>query len=170
MEPTARTQVEADPRFPSGPWTGFFAQRVRPGRNTMSLDLHFRDGCLEGKGSDAVGPFTFSGSYDTSDGKCRWIKQYLGQHAVTYSGVNEGQGIWGVWEINVLWGLIRDRGVFHIWPRGMTPADADLTERAFQGDSGNGRVVAGTLGLAFLVGLYVVFRFVLAPMIERLFR
>ena len=53
---------------------------------------------IAGEGLDRVGPFTFHGDYDLADGKCRWVKQYLGRHHVTYTGINQGQGIWGVWE------------------------------------------------------------------------
>src|SRR5262245_55636613 len=131
MNPRDVLAVEADPRFPSGPWTGFFIQRMLPGRQTMTLDLTFHDGHMEATGGDVVGPFTFQGSYDRQSGDCRWTKKYLGKHRVSYAGANEGQGIWGVWEISLLWGLYRDRGVFHIWPEGMTPsAEADVTEKA----------------------------------------
>jgi hypothetical protein len=124
--------VERDARFPSGPWTGFFLQWWLPGRHTMALDLTFNGGQLQADGSDAVGPFTFHGDYDRSDGKCRWIKYYHGRHEVTYSGVNEGEGIWGVWEIRLAGGLYKDQGVFHIWPRGMTPtAAAQATVSAY---------------------------------------
>jgi hypothetical protein len=98
----------------------------------MTIDLNFLNGQMHAKGSDIVGPFTFEGIYDVADGKCRWIKQYLGKHQVTYTGVNEGQGIWGVWEIRALGGLYRDQGVFHIWPEGITPSEeADLTVQAY---------------------------------------
>jgi hypothetical protein len=123
--------VEADPRFPSGPWTGFFVQSWLPGRHTMMLDMMFKDGALTAKGSDRVGPFTFTGSYDQADGRCDWTKQYLDKHQVRYAGVNEGEGIWGVWQIRLFHGLYLDRGVFHIWPLGMTPSEeADRTVRA----------------------------------------
>src|SRR5262249_28154371 len=103
-------------------------------------------------GSDVVGPFTFSGSYDAATGTCRWTKQYLGKHWVSYTGVNEGQGIWGVWEINLLWGLIRDRGVFHIWPQGMTPSEgAELTVRAFLEPAASGSVWRPVLGLGVVL-------------------
>src|SRR5262249_18488789 len=126
--------TERDARFPSSSWTGFFWQRMTPGRHRMNIEMVFRDGDLEATGSDRVGPFTVSGSYDVAAGACRWIKQYRGKHQVTYTGVNQGQGIWGAWEITQLWGLWRDRGVFHIWPEGMNPAEqTDLTEEAFLG-------------------------------------
>jgi hypothetical protein len=124
MEKPDAPVVESDSRFPSGPWTGFFLQWWLPGRHTMALDLTFNGGQLEAHGSDPVGSFSFQGDYDRAEGKCRWIKYYHGKHHVTYSGVNEGEGIWGVWEIRLLGGLYLDQGVFHIWPRGMTPTAA----------------------------------------------
>ena len=105
---------ENDARFPSGPWTGFFLQCWLPGRNMMAIDLNFEAGKLHANGSDIVGPFTFNGDYSRADGKCQWTKQYLGRHRVTYTGVNEGHGIWGVWEIRQFGGLWKDKGVFHI--------------------------------------------------------
>ena len=47
--------VETDPRFPSGPWTGFFLQRAIPGRHRMELRLTFHGGVMEGEGRDRVG-------------------------------------------------------------------------------------------------------------------
>jgi hypothetical protein len=166
--------LERDPRFPSGRWTGFYIQPWMPGRHTMTLDLTFRDGGLEAQGSDRVGGFTFSGSYDPKDGACRWTKQYLGKHEVSYSGVNEGKGIWGVWEIRLLWGLYRDRGVFHLWPEGMSPdADADLTERALLDDVGHRPpflVLASAVGFCLLVAGYIILRLHAREWIEALFR
>jgi hypothetical protein len=137
MTPADLNELENDPRFPSGRWTGFFIQPWIPGRHTMNLELTFQHCRIEADGSDWVGPFTFSGSYDSANGKCAWIKQYLRKHQVSYSGVNEGNGIWGVWEIRQLGGWYRDRGGFHIWPEGMKPAtDADLTEQALRAELG----------------------------------
>jgi hypothetical protein len=124
MNPLDVAAVEHDPRFPSGSWTGFYLQWWMPGRHDMAIDLTFAAGQLQATGSDRVGPFTFQGEYIPADGQCRWVKTYLGRHQVTYSGVNEGEGIWGTWEIRELAGLYRDQGVFHIWPHGMTPTDA----------------------------------------------
>ena len=36
------TDLETDPRFPSGRWTGFFLQKAVPGRHLMELRLQFR--------------------------------------------------------------------------------------------------------------------------------
>lgn len=121
--------LETDPRFPSGPWTGFFLQKAIPGRHLMELHLTFRNGALTGEGRDWVGPFILKGSYSLSDGVCYWTKRYLGKHDVFYRGFNEGKGIWGVWEMDVIGG--RDQGGFHIWPEGMAvETDRELTEQA----------------------------------------
>jgi hypothetical protein len=161
---------ETDARFPSGPWTGFFLQPWVPwlaGRQTMTLDMTFHGGRIDASGSDVVGAFTFSGSYDLQDGSCRWTKRYKRRHAVSYRGINDGQGIWGVWEIRQLWGLYVDRGVFHLWPEGMEPADASkITERAQEllGDQKQNPLTKGLLGaflLAGLIGLIVGIKFLL---------
>ena len=174
MAPPDLTPMESDPRFPSGRWTGFFVQPWIPGRHTMRLDLTFEQGRMEAQGNDWVGPFTFSGSYDPVDGKCTWTKKYLGKHQVSYAGVNEGKGIWGVWEIRQLWGWYHDRGVFHIWPEGMTPAaDADLTERALLDEVGRMpplSVLVTMVATGLLVAGYVYFRFFGSQWIDGLFR
>src|SRR5687768_16933045 len=95
--------VESDERFPSGPWTGFFLQPLREGRQWMELHLTFRGGSLRGDGRDWVGEFVVAGKYDVGDGRCWWSKRYLGKHDVAYQGFNEGKGIWGVWEMGRDW-------------------------------------------------------------------
>lgn len=124
--------AETDPRFPSGPWTGYFLQKSFPGKHLMELRLTFHDGNMTGEGRDWVGPFLVKGRYDLTDGKCYWTKKYVGKHDVFYQGFNEGKGIWGVWEITPA--LIRgdpNRGGFHIWPEGMgNPTDEHLYEEA----------------------------------------
>jgi hypothetical protein len=125
-EATGPTDLETDPRFPSGAWTGFWLQREMPGRHMMELRLTFRDGVLEGEGRDRVGRVSFRGRYNTADGTCYWTKRYVGKHDVFYRGFNEGKGIWGVWEIPPYW-----RGGFHIWPEGMPdPTQPELTAEA----------------------------------------
>jgi hypothetical protein len=122
---------ETDRRFPSGAWTGFFQQSWLPGRHPTDLTITFRDGRMWGEGSDWVGPYTVDGTYDVADGNCRWTKQYLGKHAVSYLGTAEGTGVWGAWEIRAFAGLYRDRGLFHFWPRGSEPGEeADRTYAA----------------------------------------
>jgi hypothetical protein len=124
--------LETDPRFPSGKWTGFFLQAQIPGRHAMELHLTFRHGQIQGEGRDWVGKFIIAGRYDLSEGKCHWTKRYLGRHDVFYGGFNEGKGIWGMWEIppeqndGQRW-----RGGFHIWPEGMpNPSGSTLEEEA----------------------------------------
>jgi hypothetical protein len=130
VDGTAPYELETDPRFPSGPWTGFFVQPVLPGRHMMELQLTFRGGAISGEGRDWVGRFAFRGHYDLADGRCYWTKRYLGKHDVFYRGYNEGKGIWGTWEMTgILWGTFR--GGFHIWPEGMPdPTRPVLTEEA----------------------------------------
>jgi hypothetical protein len=123
--------AERDPRFPGGAWTGFFLQHWIPGRNRMDLHLEWQAGEVFGHGRDRVGAFTISGTYDAASGKVEWTKKYAGKHSVGYRGVNDGRGIWGVWEIRQLGGLYQDRGGFHVWPEGTDVSDeSEATERA----------------------------------------
>ena len=118
--------AETDPRFPSGPWRGFFLMDHWPGRHQMELLLTFRQGVMTGEGRDRIGPFLIRGKYTLEDGKCHWTKRYIGQHDVAYQGYNEGKGIWGLWEIPP-----SSRGGFHIWPTGMgDPTSPHLAEAA----------------------------------------
>ena len=52
---------ESDPRFPSGPWQGFFLMTHLPGRHRMELHLSFRQGAMEGEGRDMIGTFLIPG-------------------------------------------------------------------------------------------------------------
>ena len=119
-------QLETDPRFPSGPWTGFWLQKSLPGRHLMELRLTFQNGGMTGEGRDWVGEFLIKGQYNLADGKCHWTKKYIAKHDVFYQGFNEGKGIWGVWQIGEL-----ARGGFHIWPEGLGDPTIDhLAEEA----------------------------------------
>jgi hypothetical protein len=123
-DPPPQPPAETDPRFPSGPWQGFFLMAHWPGRHTMELHLTFRQGVMTGEGRDMIGPFLIRGKYNTDDGKCHWSKRYVGKHDVAYQGYNEGKGIWGIWEIPPTL-----RGGFHIWPTAMgDPTFPKLTE------------------------------------------
>ncbi len=133
MTDPTNADLETDPRFPSGPWTGFFLQPVLPGRHRMELHLTFRQGSMTGEGRDWVGAFVVRGRYSMADGKCHWTKRYVGKHDVFYQGYNEGKGIWGTWEIPAHgWAVgVRWTGGFHIWPEGMgDPTGEALTEQA----------------------------------------
>jgi hypothetical protein len=136
--PRARTvseqpsaDFETDPRFPSGPWTGFFLQKAMPGKHQMELRLEFRRGEIAGQGRDWVGSFLVRGRYDTADGRCHWHKRYLGKHDVYYKGFGESRGIWGTWEIPDQPDPAIGRGGFHIWPEGTPdPTGSALYEEA----------------------------------------
>lgn len=107
--------LETDPRFPSGPWRGFFLQNLLgPGKFWMDLHLTFHDGRLGGEGRDKLGAFHVTGRYHLEDGKRHWSKRYAGRHEVAYEGYNEGKGIWGTWKIPPT-----AHGGFHIWPVAM---------------------------------------------------
>ena len=143
MKPEPPTQLETDPRFPSGPWVGFFLQKILPGKHTMELRLTFQTGNMTGEGRDPVGDFLIKGRYDLSDGKCYWTKKYLGKHDVYYQGYNEGKGIWGVWTINSVG--IAQSGGFHIWPEGFgDPTNEYLGEEADLPESQDELVEVGT--------------------------
>jgi hypothetical protein len=171
--PTAA--LETDPRFPSGPWAGFFQQKARPGRQPTEVELYFAGGGLVGEGRDSVGSYTVRGTYDPTDGRCEWLKQYRGKHAVAYTGYNQGKGVWGVWEISALRGLIRDKGVFHLWPLGMDVGDEpDRTCAAArealglpEETEGRIRTAVGLGGAAVAVLLLCV---KLLPLLLKLFR
>src|SRR6476646_9065211 len=105
------SETETDPRFPSGKWVGFFIDRRLPGRHQMEMTLTFCAGRMHGAGRDRVGEFTFTGTYDLTDGKCFWGKKYKGAHTVIYRGFNEGKGIWGTW---ILKEIGTSTGGFHI--------------------------------------------------------
>ena len=127
------TETEADSRFPSGKWVGFFTDKRIPGRHEMELHLTFRAGALTGEGRDRVAQFTVEGGYRITDGACDFRKTYPGSHTVLYAGFNEGRGIWGTWE------LAGVKGGFHIWPEGMSdptqPAMAEEAEIPYEPES-----------------------------------
>ncbi len=54
-------ETETDPRFPSGPWIGFYLQKAKPGKHSMELDLYFLNGQMTGEGRDSVGEFIIRG-------------------------------------------------------------------------------------------------------------
>lgn len=121
--------VETDPRFPSGPWIGFFLQKPIPGRHRMELRMKFANGAITGEGRDWVGEFILRGQYNLADGTCHWAKRYVEKHDVFYKGFNEGKGIWGTWELPSAIDPAYMRGGFHIWPEGMPdPTGEHLTE------------------------------------------
>lgn len=132
--PDQNSDTESDSRFSSGEWNGFYIESHRSGRGWMSMYLAFANGSINGEGTDYVGPWVAKGSYDTDSGMCSWTKQYLGLHAVHYSGRASNDGIQGQWNIG------STRGDFHIWPRGLSQfdelylkKDLDLPEKSLSG-------------------------------------
>jgi hypothetical protein len=123
--------LETDPRFPSGPWTGYFLQKLLPGRHLMEMQLHFQAGVMQGGGRDRVGAFVVEGNYELTGGRCHWTKTYVGRHSVFYSGYNEGKGIWGTWELPNE-PPANAKGGFHIWPEGL--GDGELPFLAEEAD------------------------------------
>ena len=91
----ASEQNEIDDRFPSGEWTGFYLQPDSNERNGMNCHLQFVADAISGGGDDPVGQYTIRGAYNTRTAECSWLKQYLGQHAVTYVGEARAGGIVG---------------------------------------------------------------------------
>lgn len=102
----------------SGEWTGFFLESHHNRRGWMHLYLDFgnagagQSGRLHGEGTDYVGPWTLTGSFDTGDGSVQWVKRYVGRHSVRYTGQAGQHGIVGRWSISTL-----SSGPFQIWPR-----------------------------------------------------
>ena len=88
----------------------------------MSLGLTFEGGRVGGTGSDRVGSFIVTGSYDDA-GAVTFLKQYVGGHAVDYRGLPSGRGIAGSWTI-ARYGT----DLFRIWPRDGEGEDDELVE------------------------------------------
>lgn len=116
--PRPEGDLETDPRFPSGPWVGFFTYKGHADKTRMELRLAFSHGTLTGEGRDRVGEFIVRGQYDVASGETYFTKGYIGRHDVFYKGFNEGKGIWGTWEFPAKLASSLTGG-FHIWPKGM---------------------------------------------------
>jgi len=89
--------------YPSGLWNGYWEQAVYGRQPMQDFFLRFADGTITGEGRDVIGEFTIEGAYD-ADGDIKFVKQYVGKHAVLYSGRHDGEGtILGKWSIPPLW-------------------------------------------------------------------
>ena len=107
--------------YPSGRWEGFWVQEHYGRQSMRAFELHFADGTITGGGKDIVGRFTFTGAYDTKTGRVLMVKQYVGKHAVRYTGEPDGEGsIQGTWEITYLG--MRSTGTFLLRPVIRRPA------------------------------------------------
>jgi hypothetical protein len=85
----------------------------------MDLSLEFGKGMITGDGTDDIGPFVVRGRYDPKSKECHWTKTYVGMHDVFYSGVRQGKGIHGTWEVG------EATGGFKIWPLAGSENDDD---------------------------------------------
>jgi hypothetical protein len=118
--PDSTPLEEQDPRFPSGPWFGYYRQWGTQSRQRFTLT--FRDGRVEGRGKDPCSEFGVRGTYDTETGAVSITKTYLG-YEVHYNGAAaDGDGITGRWEIRYDQ-IPADRGEFHIWPDELAMAE-----------------------------------------------
>jgi hypothetical protein len=69
----------------------------------MLATLRIDEGVIEGEGNDCIGPFTFRGHYD-AQGNVTMVKQYIGQHSLSYEGTYDGEGtIHGRWSFDPSW-------------------------------------------------------------------
>ena len=93
--------------YPSGQWEGFWVQEGFGRQPMRAFELRFSEGEVRGSGRDIVGPFTIAGAYDMQTGRVVMVKQYLGKHAVAYTGDPDGEGsIQGTWVIESIWGRL----------------------------------------------------------------
>jgi hypothetical protein len=103
---------EQHPYFPSGDWEGFYSYKDnRRPKGEMAMTLDFANGVISGAGSDPVGAYAWTGTYDTKAETCQLTKTYVGAHSVVYTGYADENGIWGKWK------LAWTTGDFHIWPK-----------------------------------------------------
>lgn len=103
-------EFESDPRFPSGPWEGFWAYDGELA--SMNLYMQFVGGRVRGEGSDRIGMFDITGRYWTRHGTVVLRKHYRGYHVVRYRGSSFFPYLKG--ESRIASAL--DHGRWRIWP------------------------------------------------------
>ncbi|MFT4667810.1 MAG: hypothetical protein ACI8YQ_004521 [Polaribacter sp.] len=108
---TKNSTSEPNPLFPSGPWNGFYTYSQGPNadRHSMPSNLTFSKGKVSGGGSDDVGSFSWSGTYDTKNPNAKMTKKYA-PHTIPYQGRVDNNGIWRTWT------MMGWTGGFHLWP------------------------------------------------------
>ena len=80
------------------PCTGWWEQRWFGRRPMEPLRLAFSPPCIEGSGTDCIGPFVLDGVITTGGG-VSLQKTYVGKHDVIYDGHYDGEGrLWGTWK------------------------------------------------------------------------
>lgn len=88
--------------YPSGQWAGFWQQDGWGRQSMKAFQLQFQNGTIRGGGIDVVGPFSFVGEFDPSNGMVKMIKKYLDAHRVEYVGKPDGEGcIMGTWRLEM---------------------------------------------------------------------
>lgn len=104
---------EMHPQFPSGEWEGFFTYQTNSmgEKSPMNFQLEFKKGVVSGSGGDAIGGFSWNGTYSIEEMRTKLTKSYA-SHQVFYDGHVDENGIWGTWFIPPY-----VRGGFHIWPK-----------------------------------------------------
>ncbi len=107
----SNNKQEMHPLFPSGEWEGFYLYPPSNRKHSMPSILKFKNNKITGGGSDDVGTFKWTGTYDKEELKCNIVKQYA-THVVYYQGNVDENGIWGHWSIPPF-----AKGGFHIWPK-----------------------------------------------------
>jgi hypothetical protein len=109
-----------------GDWEGFYLAPYDTHKHKMDCVFHFKNQKINGYGSDDVGHFTWSGTYDEDQYKVQLIKSYVG-HEVIYQGHADENGIWGKWHIGP-WSA-----GFHLWPKlsgnEVEDIDAEVNEK-----------------------------------------
>ena len=78
-------------------WHGWYAQ-YGPRTDMIFETLKIKKSKIRGHGSDVNGEFEIKGKVDHD--KVEFTKQYIGKHAVEYSGTLEGHTIRGKWSIS----------------------------------------------------------------------
>ena len=71
--------TEEHPLFPSGNWQGFYTYASGPQARKCNMPsvLSFLGGSVSGGGSDNVGSFVWSGTYNSTSLICQLTKSYL---------------------------------------------------------------------------------------------
>jgi hypothetical protein len=94
----------------AGSWTGYYLQNGEA--TPQKFVLKFHGDSFEGLGQDKLGFFLVLGSIDRRRSAARWVKQYIGAHAVDYEGALSGGRLVGRW-------TIQPHGLsdgFAVWP------------------------------------------------------
>merc|ERR1711871_181907 len=70
-------------------WAGYYS--FKGSKSDMTFDMTFNpEGTISGSGSDGVGAFTWSGTYEGKHFHA--LKKYTGKHTVTYQGILSNEG------------------------------------------------------------------------------